>query len=66
MKMTRACGKCRVYGNQYGHYFQPCPRHGALIEHACRQKGITPQQLVDDALEEFVHRYHPDFKRWIA
>lgn len=48
---------CRVYGNQYGHWFRSCEEHGELITAACERTGQTPEEFLREALETLIARY---------
>lgn len=45
---------CRFWGNQHGHGYTFCERHGAWMEHIARAKGITVQEAFDEAIRNYV------------
>lgn len=45
---------CRVYGNQYRTWVVFCPKHEMVVQSACRELGVTPEEFLHKVLSEFI------------
>jgi len=56
---------CKMYGNQYGSWYLFCQHHYAKFLMAATMLGLTLEEFVENAVEEWFSRRDPDRRRWL-